>query len=291
VPPVVPPVVAPPPVGVPQPALVRGRVDGTAVALAPAGGGYTLSTTYQFFPGYPGEVRAAAGDVTGDGVPDYVGGAGPGGGPRVVVIDGATGNRLADFFAFESTFTGGVYVSTGDLDGDGVADVIVAPDLGGGPVVVVYSGARLAAGQSPEAAQLNRFFGIEDRDFRGGARAAAGDVDGDGRADLVVSAGFPGGPRIALFRGADVGANNPSPTRLVPDFFAFEDTFRNGSYVALGDVDGDGFADLAFGGGPAGGPRARVVSGKALLAATSLRTLDDATAENPALQLANFFQL
>ena len=75
-------------------------------------------------------------------------GAGPGGSPRVVVIDGATRQVLADFAAFESSFTGGVFVAAGDLDGDGKADVVVTPDRGGGPVTVVYSGAGLTAGQA-----------------------------------------------------------------------------------------------------------------------------------------------
>lgn len=286
-PPTVPPLPPPPATRAPQPALVGGAADGTAVVLIPSAGGYAVGNRVEFFPGFTGVARVAMGDVTGDGVPDSVGGAGPGGGPRVAVIDGATGVRLADFFAFEDTFRGGVYVTLGDLDGDGVADLIVTPDLGGGPVVAAYSGAGLAAGLGA-AAQTNRFFGIEDIHFRGGARAAAGDANGDGRADLIVSAGFPGGPRVAVFDGLGL-ATATAPVKLVPDFFAFEETFRNGSYVAAGDVDGDGRADLLLGAGPDGGPRVRAISGRRLLAAQSLTTLDAAANADPGLQLANFF--
>src|SRR5262249_39526916 len=99
-------------------------------------------------------------------------------------------------------------------------------------------------------------------------------------------AGFMGGPRIAIFDGRDVSAGRPAPGRLMPDFFAFEDTLRNGAFVSAGDLNGDGFAELVFGGGPGGAPRVRAISGKGLLAAGALNNLDQLDAS---AQLANFF--
>jgi hypothetical protein len=272
------------PVG-PGAVLAGGRPDGAAVVLSPSGGLYGVADAFQFFPGFAGTVRTATADVNGDGAPDYIAGAGPGGGPEVTVIDGKTGAVVASFFAFEPTFTGGVFVAAGDLDGDGKAEVVVTPDRGGGPVVAVYSGAKLAAGVTGDAAQVARFLGIEDPAFRGGARPAVGDVNGDGFADLIVSAGFLGGPRVAIFDGRSVAVGVSSPVKLLPDFFAFEPTLRNGAFVAAGDVTGDGAADLAFGGGPGGAPRVRVFSGKALLAAGGFGNLDAA----PSARLADFF--
>ncbi|HUR55218.1 MAG TPA: hypothetical protein VMZ71_13880 [Gemmataceae bacterium] len=49
----------------------------------------------------------------------------------------------------------------------------------------------------------------------------------------------------------------------MPDFFLFEEALRNRAYVAVGDVDA--FADI-IGGGPGGGPRVLVLSGKDLIA-------------------------
>jgi hypothetical protein len=157
---------------------------------------------------------------------------------------------------FEAAFTGGVFVAAGDIDGDGKAEVVVTPDEGGGPRVLVFHGGDFG--------RFANFFGIDDANFRGGARAAVGDLNRDGKGDLIVSAGFQGGPRVAVFDGPSVAAGNP--TRLFNDFFAFEETLRNGTFVAAGDFDGDGFADLVTGAGPGGGPRVRVLSGKDLTA-------------------------
>ena len=171
---------------------------------------------------------------------------------------------------FEVGFTGGMFVASGDLNGDGLADLVITPDVTGGPRVKIVSGA--------DGAVLADFFGIDDPAFRGGARATLADVNGDGVADLIVSAGTGVGPRIAVWDGTTLG--NDNPVRLVNDFFAFEPTLRNGAYVAAGDVDGDGFSDLAFGGGPAGGPRVLVLSGADLLNGVT-NPLADFFAGNP----------
>jgi glucose/arabinose dehydrogenase len=213
------------------------------------------------FPGFAGGVRVAAGDVTGDGVPDLVAGAGPGGGPAVAVFDGATGRPVRQFFAFEPTFAGGVFVAAGDVNGDGFADVVVSPDIGGGPRVRVISG--------KDGAVLADFFGIADPAFRGGCRVAVGDIGGDATPDLVAAAGAGGGPRVAVFDGATVRPG-ATPARLVNDFFAFEPALRNGTFVAAGDVNGDGRGDVVVGAGPGGAPRVVVFDGTRLPGGSSL---------------------
>ena len=208
------------------------------------------------FPGNPGGVRVATADVTGDQIPDIITAAGPGGGPRVVVFDGNNGSVIADFMAFEESFTGGLFVATGDFDGDGRADVVVTPDVGGGPRVRVFGG-------GDPGRVLADFMGIDDPAFRGGARAAVGDVDGDGTPDIVVGAGVGGGPRVAVWDGAALLGGRYE--RLTPDFFAFESSLRNGVYLAVGDVDGDGFGDVIAGAGPGGAPRVVAFAGATLL--------------------------
>src|SRR5213079_163953 len=110
---------------------------------------------------------------------------------------GTTQDELFAVAPFEASFTGGVFVAAGDLTGDGLADLVISPDQGGGPRVRIFSGGN-------GFAQVADFFAIDDFNFRGGARAAVGDLNGDGVGDLVVAAGFGGGPRVAAFRGGSL---------------------------------------------------------------------------------------
>lgn len=70
---------------------------------------------------FRGGVRVAVGDLTQDGYPDVVVAPGPGGGPRVRVLDGKTGDQipgpLGSFWAFDPDFLGGVHVASADVDG------------------------------------------------------------------------------------------------------------------------------------------------------------------------------
>ena len=229
---------------------------GAGVAKLVTADGAARQTVSPFGGGFTGGVRVATGDVNRDGVPDLVAAAGAGGGPRVQVFDGATGNPVRDFLALDgAAFAGGLFVAAADFDGDGHADIVVSPDQGGGPRVQVFSGR--------DGSLLANFFGIDDPNFRGGARVAAGDLDGDGTPDLVVAAGAGGGPRVAVYNGLTVRPGR-TPTKLFNDFFAFEDVLRNGVYLAVGDVDGDRAGDLIVGAGPGGGPRVLVLSGAQL---------------------------
>src|SRR5207248_2105633 len=154
----------------------------------------------------------------------------------------------------EASFAGGVYVAAGDVTGDSRADLVITPDEGGGPRARVFSGNGFG--------QVADFLGIEDPSFRGGARAAIGDIDGDGFGDLVVAAGFGGGPRVAAFSGKELGPTGGP--KVFADFLAFEPGPRNGTFVAAGGLNGEGYAELSAGGGAGGGPRVSAFDGQKL---------------------------
>jgi len=263
----VPAAAVPPPPPVAARAVTQAPPATVVAAGAPDGGAGDVQVldpkTGQVLWTIPGAVpagigaRVATADVNGDGVADVIVGTGPGVPGVVRVYDGATHAQVAAFSPFEASFTGGVYVAAGDLSGTGRTDLVVTPDEGGGPRVRVFDSAN-------NFAAIADFYGIDDPNFRGGARVAVGDLNGDGAADLVVAAGFGGGPRVAGFDGKSVAAGNPA--HLFGDFYAFEQGLRNGTFVAVADVNGDGYGDVVVGGGPGGGPRVTVLSGKALLA-------------------------
>lgn len=234
---------------------VAAGFGGSGIVTVANADGSTALTVEPFLPAPPGGIRTATADVTGDGIDDLIVGTGPGVASRVRVFDGASGDAIFEVAPFEAAFLGGVFVAAGDLDGDGRAEIVVSPDEGGGPRVQVYAGNGFA--------KRADFFGIDDPNFRGGARVAIADVTGDRIGDLLVAAGFGGGPRLAGFGGPSVAGG--SPTRIFDDFFVFEQTLTNGVYITGGDLDGDGFAEVIAGGGPGGGPRIFALNGANLL--------------------------
>ena len=174
--------------------------------------------------------------------PIYVTGAGQGGGPAVNVYSGIDNSVLASFFAFESSFTGGVQTAVADVNYDGISDVIVGAGPGGGPRVIVYNGA------TNFTTTLFDFFAFSSS-FTGGVDVAGGDFNADGFADIVVGAGPGGGPQVNIFDGRT--------GNVLTQFYAYDQSFRGGVTVAVGDVDGSSFNSVVTGAGAGGGPNVR----------------------------------
>ncbi len=255
-----PPPFTPPVLGNTNPVVLTGPTDGSARIYQLSGDG-TLAPTGapQYpFPGFTGVIRSTVADFNADGVPDYAFATGAGPAATVRIFDGATGADLVPSTTVLGGFTGGTFLAAGDIDRDGLAELAVSADAGGGNRVTLF---RVSGGTLVPVVD---FLAFDDPDFRGGSRVALGDINRDGAADLIVGAGIGGGPRVSVYSGTALLAGNTG--RLIPDFFALDSSLRSGVYVSVADVDGDGFADILYSTGMTGGPRVRVVSGAVLVA-------------------------
>lgn len=164
-------------------------------------------------------------------------------GGAVTVFDADTGVALGRRLPYGAGFRGGVNAEVGDVNADGVPDVVTAPGVGGGPLVRAFSGTT--------GEELFSVFAYEAT-FRGGASVAVGDTDGDGANDIVVGAGSGGGPLVRVFRTAD--------RSVIREFYAFEPGFRGGVTVAAGNFGGR--PGVAVGAGVGGSPVVRVFDGR-----------------------------
>jgi hypothetical protein len=214
-----------------------------------------VSAFFAFEESFRGGVRVAAGTfaTTPDGRQQIVVGAGEGGGPRVRVLDvggSPIGNSpLADFFAYEPTFRGGVQVAAGELDGNPATgdELVVAAGTGGGPRVRIIRS---------DGAVLADYFAF-DSTFRGGANVTVETTGGlVGRLRVDALALDPSQRSAALNRAAAsavAAATGTTQTGGVNSLGAAQNTGGVVNNTALGGggiglaTAGDGFAAAATG--------------------------------------------
>jgi hypothetical protein len=171
---------------------------------------------------------------------------------------------VAEFAPFGPAFDGGVTVAVGDVTSGGYDDLIVAATIGN-PDVKVYKGKDFATGvfnpNNPDASLLTEFFAYATG-YGIGANVAVGDIENNGYADIVTGPviGFPA--NVHVYRGKDIaqGIFDPNGASLIANFFPYPQQFNVGANVAVGDVNGDGYADLVTG-AASGNPDVRVYNG------------------------------
>ncbi|PIR93409.1 hypothetical protein COT99_00810, partial [Candidatus Falkowbacteria bacterium CG10_big_fil_rev_8_21_14_0_10_43_10] len=95
---------------------------------------------FTYAENFRGGVNVAAGDVDGDGIDEIITGAGPGGGPHVRIFN-QEGKGIGQFFAYNNNFRGGVNVAAGDLNQDGIDEIITGAgrgNYGKGPSIRMF---------------------------------------------------------------------------------------------------------------------------------------------------------
>jgi hypothetical protein len=165
-------------------------------------------------------INITAGDVDSDGKDEIITVASTGGLSNVKILN-ANGQLLNQFFAYDKKFLGGVNIAAGDVNGDGKDEIIVAPVTNGGPHIKIFN---------INGGLISQFFAY-DKNFRGGVNLAAGDIDGDGKDEIVTGPGVGGGPHVRVFR---------SDGSVLMQFFAYDQKFRDGINIAVGDIDNIG---------------------------------------------------
>ncbi|MBK7878218.1 MAG: FG-GAP repeat protein [Planctomycetes bacterium] len=207
-----------------------------------------------------GSSVASAGDVNGDGYGDVIVGS-PGN--NVAVFGGGLAEGLlGSGSGLSSTASGGLLggqggaffgsavAGAGDVNRDGYSDVIVASNsYDNGETnegrVFAYHGSSIGLGTTPAwSAEGNQ----TDADF-GSACSAAGDVNGDGFADVIVGARFYDNGQVnegrALVYLGSVAGLDASPAWIVEGDQV--DANVGSSVATAGDVNGDGYSDVVVG--------------------------------------------
>lgn len=198
--------------------------------------------------GLPSGLYVAAGDVNGDGSDDIVSGPPAGAGQDVKVFN-QNGGVLQSLSPYGSSFNGGVRVAVGDVNGDAALDIITSAGSSASPTA---PGGHVKVFDGRTGVELRSFAAYENG-FLGGVYVAAGDVTGDGIADIITGAGAGGGPHVKVFDGR-TGAE-------VRSFLAYDPAFIGGVRVGAADLDLDGKADVITAPGAGMGPHVKVFSG------------------------------
>lgn len=180
----------------------------------------------------------ATGDLGGDGIDEIIVSSGKGSEPRIYLFR-QDGSKIGSFLAYGKTFHGGVNVASGDVDGDGLDDVITAPMGGGGPQVRIFD--RYGAEKG--------YLWPYEKTFRGGVSLTTANTDGVTGDELVVGRQSAGNSEIRVY---EKGKN------IAYSFMAFAPAFRGGVNVSGADIDGDGIDEIVAAPASSGGPQIRI---------------------------------
>ncbi len=213
----------------------------TTLHVLDAKNGNDLSGFYPYGSNSEVGARVAAGDLNGDGTADVI--AVPLGSTRISAFRLTGGAPFRTIDAFGGEISGPISIAAGNLTGDARAEIIAAAPTSSGAEVKIFNPATGTAETTLSA------YGGESVTS---VAVAIGDVNGDGKRDIVLSADTLG--------GTEVEAIDTDGVQLA-DFYVLDASIVPGASIAAGDLDGDGKAEIVLGGGPTTAPWPPVANG------------------------------
>ncbi len=199
------------------------------VKVVSAATGALISEFMAFEPTFMNGVSVAVGFFDGTGQPEIAVAPGRGHSPTVKVFD-VFGDLLFQFQAYASNFVNGVNVAAGNVENlhlgtNEIDDLVTSPTYGVADVRVFHN-QFLSAPANPMT--LYREFNPFGTSFIGGASVAAADMNGDGKADVIVGSGAGMVPTIDVYNVATT-TTTKTPIRVIHPFAT---TFRGGVNVS-----------------------------------------------------------
>lgn len=221
--------------------IIYGTGRGTSSRIRIFNHQNTLLKEFLAFSSPQNGVIVTSGDTNGDGTDEIIA-VRENGATADIRIFNYNGTIQDRFFSYPNTFLGGMTLASADVNNDGKDEIIVGTGTTGLPRVQIFD---------RKGVKLEEFFAY-GLGYRGGVNVAAGDVDGDGKVEIITAPIRYGGPHVRIF------SVNGTPEK---DFFAYGSGFHGGVSVSVGDVDGDGIDDIITGAGQGGGPHVRMFHG------------------------------
>jgi len=188
---------------------------------------------FSYLDNFPGHEQVIVMDLDNDQTKEYLANG------NGVLSLYKNGQKIKTFNPYKSKFKGEISTAVVDLDNNGKYEIITGAGKGGGPQIQIMSDAGTLVGT---------FFAYA-KTFRGGVNVAGGNIGGDAKQEIVIGLGAGMEPEVRIY-GSD--------GKLFFKFLAYDQKFRGGVNVAVGDVNGDGQNEIITGAGAGGGPEVRV---------------------------------